>query len=107
MDRRFCNTYGHDWHEAVSPMCEECFEKKVKKRIKQLQADKKRQAKNLEAEITRLSDAKNDLVFDNAQLQANNEKLNGIVVLFDNYCRVNDIDMEQFLNQNNDKKEED
>lgn len=35
------------------------------------------------------------------QLQAENEKLTGIVLLFDNYCRVNDIDMEQFLNQSN------
>ena len=36
-----------------------------------------------------------------AELQTENEKLKGIILLFDNYCRVNDIDMEQFLNQNN------
>ncbi len=35
----FCNKEGHEWHEAMSPMCEECFEKKLKKRTKQLQAE--------------------------------------------------------------------
>jgi len=41
----------------------------------QLKADKKRQAENLEGEIERIAEEKNDLVFENAELLAKNEQL--------------------------------